>query len=110
MSQGYSVDLYTYGQPRVGDENFANFLNQQTKNSIYLRAVYRNDPVPGMPFKQGMGYYHGGTEVFFFNCGHQYYILFPKNEDVFQPMDVTSVVDHEGYYCLSTEMEFFLTS
>ncbi len=41
--------IYTFGQPRVGDQNFANYANQKLKGH-YNRVVYCNDIVPRVPF------------------------------------------------------------
>jgi pimeloyl-ACP methyl ester carboxylesterase len=41
--------IYTFGQPRVGDQNFANYANEKLKGH-YNRVVYCNDIVPRVPF------------------------------------------------------------
>jgi hypothetical protein len=41
--------IYTFGQPRVGDQNFANYADQKLKGH-YNRVVYCNDIVPRVPF------------------------------------------------------------
>ncbi len=41
--------IYTFGQPRVGDQKFANYANQKLKGH-YNRVVYCNDIVPRVPF------------------------------------------------------------
>ena len=48
---GFDVHLYTYGSPRVGNKNFADFFNNLI-TATNLRAVFRNDPVPTVPFKE----------------------------------------------------------
>ncbi|KAL6010470.1 hypothetical protein ACLOJK_000903 [Asimina triloba] len=44
--------LITYGQPRVGDETFASYVEAvaQLNASLCFRAVYRYDAVPRVPF------------------------------------------------------------
>ena len=52
--------LVTYGQPRCGDRDFAQALNQLP----YVRVVNGCDLVPRMP-PEAFGYQHGGTLVHF---------------------------------------------
>ncbi|CAD5333795.1 unnamed protein product [Arabidopsis thaliana] len=44
--------VYTFGQPRVGDEEFGNFMKDSLKkfDVKYERYVYCNDMVPRLPF------------------------------------------------------------
>ncbi|KAI3500449.1 hypothetical protein L1887_36270 [Cichorium endivia] len=44
--------LYTFGQPRVGDQNFGEYMKKVllTHGSRYHRFVYCNDLVPRVPF------------------------------------------------------------
>ncbi|XP_068342526.1 triacylglycerol lipase OBL1-like isoform X2 [Pyrus communis] len=44
--------VYTFGQPRVGDEKFAGYVTKKLKNYgvRYMRYVYSNDLVPRVPF------------------------------------------------------------
>jgi hypothetical protein len=55
--------VYTFGQPRVGDETFARTVHEALGLRIF-RLVNDSDIVPRVPFF-GMGFRHYGCEVFF---------------------------------------------
>ncbi|XP_068662159.1 triacylglycerol lipase OBL1-like [Aristolochia californica] len=47
------VGVVTFGQPRVGDKTFANYMATEVvppKKKVFFRAVYRFDIVPRVPF------------------------------------------------------------
>lgn len=44
-TEGYSIQLYTYGAPRAGDANFV----AGAKDLVHHRIVNHNDPVPSVP-------------------------------------------------------------
>ncbi|MDR6914248.1 hypothetical protein J2X66_001112 [Pseudomonas sp. 3296] len=44
-SDGYNIQLYTYGAPRAGDSNFT----KGAKQLEHYRMVNHNDPVPSVP-------------------------------------------------------------
>lgn len=46
-AQGYAIDLYTYGSPRVGNDVFVNFVNSQPGGEF--RVTHTDDPVPRLP-------------------------------------------------------------
>lgn len=58
--------LYTFGQPRVGDEKFAKYVNEEFKGKFNARVTNGRDPVPRVPL-QTMGYIHQDSEVFYDN-------------------------------------------
>ena len=62
VNNGISVKLYDYGQPRVGDSNYAAFVN--TKIHEYYRTTHNKDIVPHVPPIEGFGYHHSCREIF----------------------------------------------
>ena len=55
--------VYTFGQPRVGDDAFAKIVHDALGLRI-VRFVNDQDIVPRVPF-YGMGFRHYGTQIFF---------------------------------------------
>lgn len=62
VKEGINVKLYDYGQPRVGDSKYAEFVN--THISEYWRTTHNKDIVPHVPPIEGFGYLHSCREVF----------------------------------------------
>ncbi|EDQ87174.1 uncharacterized protein MONBRDRAFT_38123 [Monosiga brevicollis MX1] len=54
---------YTYGQPRVGNQAFAQFYESHNLAQHY-RMTHNEDPVPHLPL-ESMGFYHISTEVYY---------------------------------------------
>ncbi|KAI1772836.1 alpha/beta-hydrolase [Hypoxylon cercidicola] len=57
--QGYAVDIYTYGSPRVGNEKFVSFVTEQPGSEN--RVTHLDDPVPRLP-PISIGYRHTSPE------------------------------------------------
>ncbi|XP_022940181.1 uncharacterized protein LOC111445885 isoform X2 [Cucurbita moschata] len=60
--------VYTYGQPRVGDRQFAEFMVNTVQNYgfKYYRYVYSSDLVPRIPYGGiGFKYKHFGRSIYF---------------------------------------------
>ena len=68
IKNGINVKLYDYGQPRVGDSQYAAFVN--TKISEYYRTTHNKDMVPHLPPIEGFGYLHSCREIFEDSTGH----------------------------------------
>jgi hypothetical protein len=57
--------VYTFGQPRVGDQDFANYAGSKLKGK-YFRVVYCNDVVPRIPFDNELfSFKHFGDCAYF---------------------------------------------
>jgi triacylglycerol lipase len=61
--------VYTFGQPRCGDDGFAELIQAALGQRIF-RFINDKDIVPRVPFF-GMGFRHYGCEVFFNGEGQQ---------------------------------------
>jgi hypothetical protein len=61
-SQGQAVDLYTYGQPKVGLEGLSRYLSKPGMGETY-RVAHKNDPVPKLP-PALLGYRHISPEYY----------------------------------------------
>ncbi|EXC32850.1 hypothetical protein L484_009550 [Morus notabilis] len=61
--------VYTYGQPRVGDEQFGTYMEQKLSkyNLSYNRYVYSFDLVPRIPFDDNSFLYKHFGKCLFFN-------------------------------------------
>ena len=57
------VILYTYGQPRVGNPEFSNYVFSQLPQS-YIRVINYDDGVAHSPHRV-QGYKHAGNEVWY---------------------------------------------
>ena len=60
-----TIYLYTYGQPRVGDDDFSNYVFSQIPANYY-RVTHYDDTVAHIPPRIS-GYKHAGHEVWYKN-------------------------------------------
>ncbi|GMT11364.1 hypothetical protein PFISCL1PPCAC_2661 [Pristionchus fissidentatus] len=58
-----NIVFYTFGEPRTGDQQFANLLDSLVQG---YRVVHNKDLIPHTPFTS-MGYMHHRSEVFYEN-------------------------------------------
>lgn len=60
-----NVDFfYTFGSPRVGDDNFSSYV-KKIYTGFKARVVNKHDPVPHLPFET-WGFTHINTEVYYY--------------------------------------------
>jgi hypothetical protein len=93
---GYTPLLYTYGCPRVGNQNFVNFFNEKI-DLVNIRVVYHKDPVPNVP-PITFNFHHGGTKIHFYNCRD--YLVYPKHGDEGEIIDLLASGEHTEYLCI----------
>uniref|UniRef100_A0A914C7Z1 Fungal lipase-like domain-containing protein n=2 Tax=Acrobeloides nanus TaxID=290746 RepID=A0A914C7Z1_9BILA len=60
------VTLYTFGQPRTGDTNYA-AAHDQLLGSASWRVTHHQDPVPHLPTEDYEGYFHHKSEIWYNN-------------------------------------------
>ena len=71
--------IYTFGQPRVGDKTFADFMNKNLKENEYtaryFRIVYSNDIVPRLPFEDDVFKYMDFGACIYYNSFYSEKVL-----------------------------------
>jgi hypothetical protein len=61
--EGIKVEVYNFGQPRVGDENYGDFVNTIIGDRLW-RFTHYQDMVPHIPPETGMGFLHSCREIY----------------------------------------------
>ncbi|CAM6100070.1 unnamed protein product [Calypogeia fissa] len=84
--------VYTFGQPRVGDETFAQFMLDNLTIERYFRVVYCNDIVPRLPFDDELfGFKRWGLCYFFRSIFAERTMKEEPNPNYFNVLDFFSV-------------------
>lgn len=75
-TKGYTVDLFTYGSPRIGNSPLVTYLSTQgpvgslgSSSSSNYRVTHMDDPVPQLPPIVLFGYYHTSPEYWLSDAG-----------------------------------------
>lgn len=66
--------VYTFGQPRVGDEDVAKYAMERLKGR-FMRVVYCNDMVPRIPFDNDLFAFKHFGGCTYFNSVYDAYVL-----------------------------------
>jgi predicted lipase len=72
---GKVKQLYTFGQPRVGNAAFANYMTNFIPNTF--RVIDYGDQVPHVP-QSILGFKHSGYEVWYYERGMSQYKICPS--------------------------------
>ncbi|KAE8378663.1 Alpha/Beta hydrolase protein [Aspergillus bertholletiae] len=87
---GHSVELYNYGQPRLGNTALAEYITSQNKGGNY-RVTHTNDIVPKLPPKL-LGYHHFSPE-YFISSGDEVAVT---STDVTEVTGIDSTAGNDG--------------
>lgn len=99
--------FFTFGSPRVGNPNFATFVNSLNTEAFKARITHNEDPVPHLPL-DSMGFLHIDREVFYVEDNSEFTICAENQED---PMCANqfhiiseSISDHMEYMGFSQSL------
>ncbi|XP_058109036.1 triacylglycerol lipase OBL1-like [Magnolia sinica] len=83
--------IVTYGQPRVGDETFASYVETNMPVKTCYRVVYRYDVVPRVPFDNpAFKYKHFGWCIYFNGWYAGKVVREEPNKNYFNPIYIVS--------------------
>lgn len=102
VNQGLpSVEVYNFGQPRVGDALYAGFVNTVIDENHYWRITHNQDIVPHLPVGSIIDYMHSCREVFELENGDLIICSEIDCEDTTcankYPLSETNIEDHHAY-------------
>ncbi|GMI27011.1 hypothetical protein TeGR_g1224 [Tetraparma gracilis] len=69
LKEQVQFPVYTFGQPRVGNDVYAKWFEGQIEDAgEWYRVVHNNDPVPHLP-PPALGFTHMSTEIYYMESG-----------------------------------------
>jgi Lipase (class 3) len=104
QAAGYTLSgaSYTFGQPRVGNEAFASWFDQQIPAGSWYRLVHYADIVPHLP-PEALDFYHVMTEVWYNEAQTSYQVCTASGEDpscsdsLLLPISIDDHLDYLNY-------------
>lgn len=103
------LGLVTFGAPRVGNADFAKYINEDLGLSVNLRITYKADPIISVPWETT--YVHCGSEYHFtdtklFGNGASNKDNSPRTKGAWDTIFklVANIGDHSGYSSLDDKV------
>ncbi|OKL61425.1 hypothetical protein UA08_03144 [Talaromyces atroroseus] len=100
---GYTVELYNYGQPRIGNLALADFITTEDMGSNY-RVTHTDDPVPKLP-PELLGFAHFSPE-YWITSGNNVTVT---DYNVTEVIGVNSAAGNDGTTNSSVSAHLFYT-
>ena len=100
----FSSCLVTFGAPRVGNQEFAAYINSNIYGKNF-RVTYKDDPVVKVP--SNTTYLHSSTEIHFTN--YNTYSNMEKEQDLTgNDYEILKIGDHSDYRLIYSTPKIFL--
>ena len=107
LNVGILCQVYNFGQPRIGDDNYSKFVNSKLYD--YWRFTHNKDIVPHIPPIYGLNYKHSCGEIFENEKGE---LTTCSNTDCEDPscaqqysLKETNGIDHKTYLNYSLDCD-----